>query len=245
VAVSLGSLLSVGISDRSTKPRPFEALAAGLHTSPATVAHDGSQHVVSIELTPLGTRALLGVPAAELAGTVVELDGLLGGDARELVNRLAAATSWRARFAVIDDILTRRAHRRDVCEESVDRAWHELVASGGTLRIGELARETGYSRRQLTKRFTGEYGLTPKQASRIMRFERSWHLLRHLERRRRASPHRERRSLPRLPSAAAISTSPTSRVERPRRLSALGLARRRRAPIRPRRGSRRPVAWPT
>ncbi len=78
VAVSLGSPLRVAVPERSTRPRPFVALAAGLHTRPATIAHDGSQHVVSFELTPLGARCLLGAPAAELAGTVVELDDLLG-----------------------------------------------------------------------------------------------------------------------------------------------------------------------
>ncbi len=198
VAISLSGALHVAVPDRSPAPRPFTALAAGLHAGPAMVAHSGSQHLVSLELTPLGARSLLGVPAAELAGTVVELDDLLGGEAQELVDRLAAAAGWRACFAVLDDILTRRARRQDVFEGPVERAWHELVASGGTLRIGELARETGYSRRQLTKRFTGEYGLTPKQASRVIRFERSWHLLRRLERRRRASPNRERRSLAEL-----------------------------------------------
>lgn len=78
MALSLGSPLSVGPSDRSTRPRPFEALAAGLHTSTAIIAHDGSQHSVSFELTPLGARWLLGVPAAELARTIAELDDLLG-----------------------------------------------------------------------------------------------------------------------------------------------------------------------
>jgi uncharacterized glyoxalase superfamily protein PhnB/AraC-like DNA-binding protein len=128
----------------------------------------------------------------------VELDDLLGGEAQELVDRLAAAVGWQARIAILDDILTRRSRRQDVFEGPAERAWHHIVVSGGTLRIGELARETGYSRRQLTKRFTGEYGLTPKQASRVMRFERSWHLLRRLERRRRASPGSERRSLAEL-----------------------------------------------
>jgi AraC-like DNA-binding protein len=198
VAISLSGSLHVAVPDRSPEPRPFVALAAGLHAGPATVAHNGSQDLVSFELSPLGARALLGVPAAELGGTVVELGDLLGGEAQELVDRLAAAASWQARFAVLDDILTRRSRHQDVIEGPVEHAWEEILASGGTLRIDELARETGYSRRQLTKRFTGEYGLTPKQASRVMRFERSWTLLRRLERRRRASPRRERRSLAEL-----------------------------------------------
>jgi AraC-like DNA-binding protein len=169
-----------------------------LHVGPALVAHDGSQHTVSLELTPLGARALLRAPAAALAGTVVELDSLLGRDASELVDRLAGAADWRACFDVLDDILTRRARHNAILEGPVERAWHRIAESGGAIRIGDLARETGYSRRQLAKRFVGEYGITPKQASRVMRFERSWRVLRRLERRRRASPRTKRRSLAQL-----------------------------------------------
>lgn len=195
VAVSLGTPLTVGVPDRSPDPRPFTALAAGLHTRPATITHDGSQDSISFELTPLGARCLLGVRAADLAGRIVELEDILGYDARELVDRLASAVDWQARFAVLDDFLGRLAGGVDVCEGPVERAWQRIVDSGGKLRVGDLARETGYSRRHLVTRFVGEYGLTPKQALRVIRFERSWQILRRLERRQRLSSRAERRSL--------------------------------------------------
>jgi AraC-like DNA-binding protein len=195
VALSLGTPLIVGAPERSQAPRPLTALAAGLHTRPATITHDGSQDSISFELTPLGARCLLGVRAADLAGQIVELEDLLGGGARELVDRLASAIDWRGRFAVLDDFLIRLARGVDVCEGPVERAWQRIVDSGGKLRVGDLARDTGYSRRHLTTRFVGEYGLTPKQASRVIRFERSWRILRRLERRQQLSSRPERRSL--------------------------------------------------
>jgi AraC-like DNA-binding protein len=197
VVLGLSGALDVAMPDRSPAPRPFKSLAAGLHTRPALVVHDGRQDSVSFELTPLGARTLLGVPAAELAGTVVELDELMP-DAEELMDRVAAAVDWPARFAVLDDVLLRRARHTRVFEGAIEGAWHRIVETGGRLRVDELARETGYSRRQLTNRFTSEYGLTPKQASRVIRFERSWQVLRRLERRRRLSPRPERRSLAKL-----------------------------------------------
>ena len=205
VVVTLSGALDIAVPDRSPAPRPFSALAAGLHMRPALVFHDGSQEAVSFELTPLGSRSLLGVPAAELAGTVVELDDLLPGEAAELMDRVATAAGWSARFTVLDDVLLRRARRRDVSEGAVERAWRRIVETGGRLRVDELARETGYSRRQLTKRFTCEYGVTPKQASRVVRFEQSWHALRRLERLRRASPARRRTSLAELAARCGYS----------------------------------------
>src|SRR5215472_7686038 len=59
-------------------PGQFEALAGGLHTNPALVVHRGWQSGIQIALSPLGARALLGVPAAEIAHIDVEADLLLG-----------------------------------------------------------------------------------------------------------------------------------------------------------------------
>jgi AraC-like DNA-binding protein len=87
----------------------------------------------------------------------------------------------------------------DEADRATSSAWHRIVESGGSVRIGDLAHETGYSRRHLTQRFAREYGLTPKQAARVVRFERSWRLLRRLERSRRQS----RGDRPSLAEAAA------------------------------------------
>ena len=188
VVLSLGAPLKIAVMpDRSKPPARFRALAAGLHLRPAVIAHDGNQHTVSIELTPAGSRALLGVPPGELAGAVVDLDDLLGPLAHELLERLADATTWQACFAELDAVLVRRAAAANEGDRTMAVAWRRIVESGGTVRIADLAAETGYSRRQLSTRFRREYGLTAKQATRVVRFERSWLMLRRLERMRRSS----------------------------------------------------------
>src|SRR5436305_725218 len=157
------------------------AFAGGLHYTAATIFHDGNQHGMAIQLTPMGARLLFGVPAGALAATVVDLEELLGPFARELYDRTASGSGWDARFAVVDDVLTRAARRRleDPPEppSEVLRAWRRLVATGGALEIGELAAEVGWSRRHLSEKFRTEVGLAPKVAARVLRFERARHLL--------------------------------------------------------------------
>src|SRR5205807_2596104 len=157
------------------------AFVGGLHDKAATIVHDGNQHGVAIQATPMGARVLFGLPAGALAGTVVDVEDLLGGYARELYDRVAEATGWDARFAVLDEVLMRAARRRleDPPEppSGVIRAWRRLVATGGGVEIGELAAEVGWSRRHLSEKFRTEVGLTPKVAARVLRFERARHLL--------------------------------------------------------------------
>ena len=57
------------------------------------------------------------------------------------------------------------------------RAWQLLDHSDGALTIGALAAEVGWSRQHLGRRFVEEFGLSPKSAARVMRFDRTRHAL--------------------------------------------------------------------
>jgi AraC-like DNA-binding protein len=179
VVISLGKPTRTAVTPgRGQPPSDFAALAGGLHTRAALIEHDGDQYGVQLALTPAGARSLFGMPAGELGGTVVPLDGLLPTPAGELIDRLASAPTWMARFAVLDEVLSRHAGRREAASAELRHAWALLTARGGQVRVDALAREVGWSRRHLGERFTAEYGLTPKEAARVVRFERSTRLLR-------------------------------------------------------------------
>ena len=159
--------------DARQAPRRFSALVSGLTAAPALIRHDGNEHGIQVEITPLGSRRLFGMPASELASIVVGMDDVLGPLATELLDRLDAAAGWPARFAVLDDVLLRAMREAPATRPELVAAWHELGASGGTATIGSLARELAYSRRHLTERFRSEFGLPPKLVGQIVRFERA------------------------------------------------------------------------
>lgn len=160
-------------------PSAFQAPVAGLHPGPATIAHDGNQFGVSLDLTPLGARSVLGVPAAALRSTVVSLDDLLQGAAQELWERLTHAEDWATRWKALDDVLTRQLADGGRTAPDLRRAWQRLLETGGRIPIAELARELGWSQRHFGMRFRSELGLAPKVAARVIRFDRSASLLRH------------------------------------------------------------------
>ena len=147
-----------------------DVLLGGLHTSPALVTHDGRQSGIQLGLTPLGARALLGMPAGELVSIDVDGEDVLGRFAAELRDRVRQADTWRGRFAVLEDLLARRAEHDASMRPEVGYAWHRLLAADGAVPISELAARTGWSARHLTGQFRAETGLPPKAAARVMRF---------------------------------------------------------------------------
>lgn len=174
---SIGGSIDVAAqTDPRQAPRRYDCVLSGLQASPALIAHDGHQEGVAIELTPLGSRALTGRPAAELWDLSVELSEVAGSAAVELWERLQVAPTWTERFAHCDRVLSGLLRERSVAPP-LRYCWESLVASGGGTTVRELAAAVGWSRQHLTRRFRDEFGTSPKVAARIVRFERARRML--------------------------------------------------------------------
>lgn len=87
--------------------------------------------------------------------------------------RLLDASTWQERFAVLDELLLGRLVDATPPSPEVRHAWRRLLRCDGAVPIATLAREVGWSSRHLQGRFAAEFGLTPKTAARVMRFDRA------------------------------------------------------------------------
>ncbi|HEY6478791.1 MAG TPA: helix-turn-helix domain-containing protein, partial [Streptosporangiaceae bacterium] len=148
------------------------------------ITHDGRQSGIQLAMSPLGARALLGVPAGELASLDVEGAAVLGPLAAEISERLQDAADWPQRFAILDQLLMVRAGAGAAAgaappgagpgiSREVRYAWQALLRSGGRNGVAQLAADTGWSDRHLRAKFRMEIGLTPKAAARVIRFDRA------------------------------------------------------------------------
>jgi AraC-like DNA-binding protein len=151
------------------------SFVAGLSDAPATTEHDGVQHGVELNLTPPAARRLLGVPMHELFNRVVPLDDVL--DTGTLLEELAEADGWEARFARLDAELARRLEAAPAPHPAVRAAYDRLAATRGAIPVGVLAEEIGWSRRHLAARFREDVGVSPKALARLLRFEHALELL--------------------------------------------------------------------
>lgn len=169
----VGEPLDVSWAGNPGSRRRSWSSLSGLHPHPAEIHHQGRQLGVQVALTVAGARALLGVPAAALAGGLLELDELDGSAARlrHLPERLAATEPGEWASTVAEALRAELAGRRPAAPRGeVARALHLLTRG---VPVQEVADEVGYSRRHLGALVRAETGLSPKQVQRLGRFEAS------------------------------------------------------------------------
>lgn len=174
VVVSLDQDLTVTPVDEAT--RALGVCLGGPHTRAVEIHHDGSQHGVQLDLTPAGARALLGVTAAEVSGACVELADLIGSRATMVRDALHEIPSWTERFELVQAELFGDEAAPTV-DDRLTRTWARIMHSGGAVAVRELADDAGWSTRQLTDRFSREFGMGPKTACRLTRFGRAHRLV--------------------------------------------------------------------
>jgi AraC-like DNA-binding protein len=173
--VSLARPIEIARMPGAQSPGAYGAFVAGLQQAPALVRMGGDLDCLHVFLKPSAARALLGVSGGELTSRVVHLADISDTMYNELVEHLNGAHTWPQRFAAVDRVLLRRL-RPVTMPDAMASAWRSLAISHGRIAVHELARDIGFSRRQFGERFISEFGIAPKAAARVFRFERACRL---------------------------------------------------------------------
>ncbi|MFI7060787.1 helix-turn-helix domain-containing protein [Kribbella sp. NPDC050124] len=165
----------LGVAWPDSPVEKYDTLIGGLHSTAVHIGETPNRSGIQLGLTPAASRALFGLPPGELASIVVGLDEVIGAPARVLTDRLRAAPTWVDRFDVLETMLLEQWAEPPAGETraEVGWAWRRLRETAGGIGVQDLAAEVGWSRRYLTERFTTEFGLAPKVAARVMRFEQA------------------------------------------------------------------------
>jgi AraC-like DNA-binding protein len=150
---------------------PGDGFVAGIHDRHAFSQSAGGQAGVHVWLTPRGVQQLFGGAAPVIANRAVTLAEILGARARDLGSQLLEAPDRESRFRVLDTTLAAWRHEGSAPRPDMEWAFAQLRRDPGT-KVASLADAIGCSRKTLTARFQAQYGIAPKTAARLARFER-------------------------------------------------------------------------
>ncbi|MDQ3283541.1 MAG: AraC family transcriptional regulator, partial [Acidobacteriota bacterium] len=135
-----------------------DATVVGTMTRPFVLPPSAQSRFFGVRFHPGRAAAFLRIPLAEVTDAHVPL--------RDVWKQWDGNID---RAAIEAELLRRLDPERD---RRVDAAVAEIIRSGGSARIDELAREIGISRQHLARQFQQHLGVAPKTFARVMRFRR-------------------------------------------------------------------------
>lgn len=152
-----------------------KAVFFGPNSQPMKVRVRGGFRVVGLAFCPAGWRALTDIPADAFTDRMVPLSDMLGRRAQVLLDEVSRfdegvgsdAAIIAAIEAVVSDLLEARGWPR--ADAAMQR--FELIARNhSTAMVRDIAQELGMSERQLERRCSPTFGLSPKGVLRRSRF---------------------------------------------------------------------------
>lgn len=177
LVMGFGESLRISPVGAPRRARTVVSLLSPPNTCPVLIEHTGGIHGVEVVLAPWAAFELFGVALCDLPELGAEPADLLGVRVHHLSGRLAQASGWPARFAVLDQFLLRCRQEGRRASERVVAAWQRLERSRGRVEITALAESVRWSQRQLERKFAEQVGLTPKRLARVLRLQHAAALL--------------------------------------------------------------------
>ena len=130
-----------------------------------------------VHFKPGGTYPFLKLPLSELNNQVVALDAIWGKFASEIRERLHAASSVEAGFALLERLLLARLSEAPHGLDVVQYAITEISQYQGALSIRALSDQIGISQNHLGNQFKRFVGVPPKEVARFYRFANALRLI--------------------------------------------------------------------
>jgi AraC-like DNA-binding protein len=169
--LNFGARWNVGVDDEAG--RSLSSFAAGAHDRSVLVEAEGQACCLQVNLTFAAAYRLLRLPMHVLVNRSWSFEDLLGHDGETLIENLGDSDDWPERFDLLDAFLLENLLGSQGFSPEVAFAFDRITSTHGSAAIGELAFETGWSRKKLIAQFREQIGLPPKTIARICRFDRA------------------------------------------------------------------------
>jgi AraC-like DNA-binding protein len=151
-------------------------LLAGQMKSPVLVQPNGGVDVLGVTIHTHTAANILQLPAEAVAETLADPAEVSKSLAREFEAVLEAAPGER--LTAVQTALRRRIQRRPDIDATVAAAVRSIQSGAGARPVRQIAAVIGISERHLQRIFSIHVGLSPKQYSRIVRFQTTLRALR-------------------------------------------------------------------
>jgi AraC-like DNA-binding protein len=178
VMINLANPFNVYEPDQA---RPFvsctDSWLVGVWNTYHSVDWPPNVRLFGVHFKPGGAYPLVGLPLSEMNRQVVPLSALWGRGAGEIRERLHAAPTIQAGFALLEQLLLTRLCEAPYRLGVVQHAITEIDHRHGALSIRALSDQIGISQNYLGAQFKQFVGVSPKEVARFYRFAHALRLI--------------------------------------------------------------------
>ncbi|KAA2239393.1 AraC family transcriptional regulator [Chitinophaga agrisoli] len=166
-----------GVSGRNTEmfylSKESRLTLIGIGDIPAIIdlEEDAPSGNIGIEFSPVGAYRFFQLPQSAIKNRIFLLEDVLGKTARDVQERIANHPSIPQKLQIVQQYLISML-RLSQADAVIDYCIDCIKKSNGMITVGALQSKTGYSSRWLYDKFMDKVGLSPKNLSSIIRFQR-------------------------------------------------------------------------
>lgn len=158
-----------------------EGFAISMMRKCIEIASSGKTGFVSVRFYPWGAYHFFKEPVKNFLDDTISTVFIWPDEHAPLMRAIRAAPDTEQRVHLIQQFLVERLNENKRNEPEVDQAIRLIRESKGSLGIEELCARTGFTQKQLERKFTASVGTTPKVFSCITRFLDICHHMKDME----------------------------------------------------------------
>jgi AraC-like DNA-binding protein len=144
----------------------------GLTTQAALIESDFEYGNLCVEFKPQGAYRFFQGSLSGLTDGIFDSYSVFNLPGRELQERISQHEDLDGKVRLLQQFLLQRFAALDKSDPITDYAVDRIVASGGLISINDICEEIRCSRRYLLAKFMNYVGLSPKEYSCVVRFNR-------------------------------------------------------------------------
>ena len=152
-------------------------MASGARTKHFVIDTSRPTSLLSVWFKAGGSLPFFGVNGRELQNQHLSLDVLWGHDAHNLYDQLLYARTTDERFCILENALMRRLMRSKSRHPAVEFALSHFRHAQDSHSIAQVVDQLALSPTRFIQVFREDVGVTPKRFCRILRFQKTLHLI--------------------------------------------------------------------
>ncbi|MGB1242623.1 MAG: DUF6597 domain-containing transcriptional factor [Chitinophagales bacterium] len=152
-------------------------LVVGQLTRPYVVEPTGETGTFFVCFHPNGFLPFATIPIKDMENTVVSFEKLFGKEGEEIGLKILNASSTSERISLIEAFLFKRLTNTKTIDHIVKSTVETILTANGQFSVDLLSKQNKTSRRQLSRKFSSDIGLSPKQLSKTIRLQATLKML--------------------------------------------------------------------